>query len=976
MYEPSVQSCRSTQRKRDPTHTAFSSPSKRRKTDHNQVLNSSAVPPSPSAFGHSGRRMYKQWNDNPNKNASRCSQISENDPSPYINRQSSSDGNSLCAVPSNGSSRGQSLIGKPTAPTRSLLARMESSDSNSEDFRSVIDDLTIQNKKLKKKLRQYEKLHCSHLEQEKLFEVRMHGLAGHRKRELERTLRSFASSIDDYSPNKPTFNSVPSRQPRAAVAASEPSSSLQTTANGIFHRPESIAAMRKPSSASTSYSKPLDSAYASMSGQTGITQLQPIDTRKSDAVTHAPQKQRNVQSNVQSYLHDIPETLVPRHTLAMSERSKSKLVVQRLEQIFTGKGAALRTHGQSHQQQEVSHSAAQADQARGRSLTKEGVREARILPSDADLQVDTLSEVNAATQQSRQSSHDRPGAQVSRDQSPDQRPTRPLDLDIHRAQVPEDNIDYIRHLGLSLPAASTKSDPTDGWVYLNLLISMAQLHTLNVTPEFIRNAIANVSSQFQLSDDGSKVKWLGGSQGTNLTSDDDDSSEIGKSISAGINTMAAKRGSVNKTSSSGVWQGAQEPNTALPNMSQKSSSDHDFAAKRRPVFLTQETGGSDFHYKPLFFHAASSDGDDDSEIMSSSIPSSDVMENATALNSGINSGSHGLRETEVNMRKQNAENGPIIFYHKARFCTDLSGDASGSHFAEIDYHRYTQDPVGCSADDLDKSVEEQSEEAPEAMELDFVNVEGDGSTLDLEDLRSCLSDCFSSTSSTNVSPVPMEASGLGGVQPEDNFVLKVQVRHQDRKTQSLSHTSRQRHHHLSKVTPTRLRIPRSQPITTSIKSEVVSTSKTDLRPSSLPPPSYAYLPYSSSDSEDEDDHSEVSVTAENDLHHSCARPTENFNGALSNETKDSSSKSATSNCDDNDDDDDSIDLLAHARVLDPIAIAARERDFDNDAVPSGSVAATAGQSSSGLIRPIAIASSDVDSMSVGGDDRSSIDISV
>ncbi len=35
--------------------------------------------------------------------------------------------------------------------------------------------------------------------------------------------------------------------------------------------------------------------------------------------------------------------------------------------------------------------------------------------------------------------------------SPDQRPTRPLDLDIHRAQVASDNIDYIRHLGLSSP---------------------------------------------------------------------------------------------------------------------------------------------------------------------------------------------------------------------------------------------------------------------------------------------------------------------------------------------------------------------------------------------------------------------------------------------------------------------------------------------------------------------------------------------
>ena len=41
---------------------------------------------------------------------------------------------------------------------------MDISSSNSEDFRSVIDDLTVQNQKLKKKLKKYERIHCSHLQ--------------------------------------------------------------------------------------------------------------------------------------------------------------------------------------------------------------------------------------------------------------------------------------------------------------------------------------------------------------------------------------------------------------------------------------------------------------------------------------------------------------------------------------------------------------------------------------------------------------------------------------------------------------------------------------------------------------------------------------------------------------------------------------------------------------------------------------------
>ena len=47
---------------------------------------------------------------------------------------------------------------------KSLLAKMDISSSNGEDFRSVIDDLIKQNQKLKKKPKKYVRLHCSHLQ--------------------------------------------------------------------------------------------------------------------------------------------------------------------------------------------------------------------------------------------------------------------------------------------------------------------------------------------------------------------------------------------------------------------------------------------------------------------------------------------------------------------------------------------------------------------------------------------------------------------------------------------------------------------------------------------------------------------------------------------------------------------------------------------------------------------------------------------
>jgi hypothetical protein len=64
--------------------------------------------------------------------------------------------------------------------------------STMEEFRSVIDDLTIANKKLKK----YEKLYDDHLQDEELFEIRFHGLADHKKRELVEILRKFAVDIE------------------------------------------------------------------------------------------------------------------------------------------------------------------------------------------------------------------------------------------------------------------------------------------------------------------------------------------------------------------------------------------------------------------------------------------------------------------------------------------------------------------------------------------------------------------------------------------------------------------------------------------------------------------------------------------------------------------------------------------------------------------------------------------------------------
>lgn len=894
---------------------------------------------------------------------------------------------------------------------------MEGNESNSEDFRGVIDDLTIQNKKLRRKLKQYERLHGSHLQKEKLFEVRIHGLAAHRKRELEEILRSFASSSEELHETS-LFNL------------------------GTFKASAPALTIHNPSSSSTSYSKgskPIDSAYASMSGQTGVSHNQSQDHPQKDMQAQSLSRQQNVKS----YLHDIPETLLPKHSLPMSERAKSKLVVRRLEQIFTGKRAAGR-HSQSYQQQEVSQSAAQADriglEAHGRNGRKfhpvrESVREARILPKHAELKVDSLSKANLATQQLQQNVESRgrkplkegmrearmslgfaesqidslsetnlSGLQsrqstdgedsrsrdprASRGVTPDQRPTRPLDLDIHRAQVPSENLEYIRHLGLASPTAALDADPdsNNGWVFLNLLTNMAQLHTLNVTPEFIRQAVADVSSKFELSANGTKVRWQGGSDGTKMSSDSDESDDMGNWKFTETSAPVSKQGSLADVPSRAGLEDIREPNSALPLPTIGLPAAPEVGSKRRPVYLEQPNDVDKFQYKPLFFHGAASEDDDDSAHATDSVSTFDPMENAT----GLNSGSYGVRESEMKLRKQNPESGPIIFYDKASFCTDLSGDSSCAMHDEAAYCRFTDEPVGCLQHmDSERLDESESDLVPDgdniidSMDLEIDNTVTTRSALDLEDLRSSISDLSAP------SPIPMECSGLDNIHPEDNFMVKVKVRHGRRKRQGSRAQSpfssprsqiRRLLHSKPRGSTNAFReakdIPRSQPDHGPIKSEIISTVKTDMPPSSLPPPVF----FTSSDSGDDDNQDEdpsvnyysekPPISANSSIEHLVdPRYASLFLGSSSDESKESSYVSTSVGSDD----DSSIDFLANARVLDPDTIAAQEREFEINAIQqsarAGSVDATLGEPTSSDSEPTenSKTESDVDSMSFDGE---------
>ncbi|KEQ73271.1 hypothetical protein M436DRAFT_17499, partial [Aureobasidium namibiae CBS 147.97] len=818
-----------------------------------------------------------KWFDGANNNADGKNISALDNEPPFFLQHSSSE-----ETPNHG---GQGAILEQQVPMHALMRKNDTEDSGSSDFRAVIDDLTVQNKKLKRRLKKYEKLHDAHLKDEKLFEVRVHGLSSTKRRELEDILRNFAVSAAGQT---------------NAVSASQ--------ASNPYDRAVPTLKTHKTASSSSNFA---DSAYASNSASASASGTSNSTSLQSRHPYRRSSKART--SNIQTYLHDIPEGLLPQHPAAMTEYSRKKLVVRRLEQIFAGTGAGIGDHHHPIQQQEVSQMAAKADrsalEATGQTAKIEGIREAPIMKDDEDRSAEDASgpEIAQGTELEQKSGL-----------SPQQRPTRPLDLDPHRAQNPRDNFQYIRHLGFSPPEPTTMQahEEGHGWIYLNFLFNMAQLHTLNVTPEFAKKALLDFSTKFELSEDGRKVRWKGGRTITRSASDTDGSSP------------STYGNSFNGTS---------------PQKRSKSSHHNAGAKKRR----TMEKQDSKFAYTPLFFHRTS---EDDSDV-SSEEDETDSQFLAPPGGDSSAMTSSGIRTVSLRQKKK-TDNGPIIFYNNAKFCTDLSGEPkteAAMMYNPILYHTTTEHALGIprpseasatgvmesrgpldEAKDLPEAMCLDDNPIPEALEINFP-----GTTP--------LSDATGASGPAR-NPIDLEASGIGGIYPSDNFSVNVK-------------TERKRNH--AAMAQPRQQKPYSARIAGLLKErkqkailfedDVVSTFHQELPPSELPPAS-CFMDIDEYDDDESEFEDYQSIMPDLDRVHDVP--------ATAPQTIDMPYLSS----DDSDDDDDeegdkdddaasdgSLDLLATARELDPQSIQAREREYDAhmaermaEEIPAGSSAATAG----------------------------------
>ncbi|KAL5603754.1 hypothetical protein FOVSG1_006504 [Fusarium oxysporum f. sp. vasinfectum] len=617
--------------------------------------------------------------------------------------------------------------------------------SSVDDYRSVIDDLTLEIQQLRKELKRYKQTGPALLHKDKLFEIKVHGLPQKKKRELEAILRDLATDLDG-SPE------VSSLQKRTKISPHN---------RDHIYSKSGIQRKGAPSSPGTSL-RPGDSAYASMSAG-----AESPSTPFNLPILTSTQSSKG---KVEDYLRDVPDGLYPRHVI-MTDKDRKSLVVRRLEQLFTGRSNGayiskipLMRPGGSFIMARVVADAQVADPSSAHEPPTHGtepIREARILPLEQRSR--TWGNKCHSSDYGSASDPNKDNMEIGGNDKglvsgtkpfpplpllPKQRPTRPCDLDPDRAQIPSENMNYIRHLDLLLPDLLSGQQSiqdvhldAEGWVSLNLLYNLAQLHLINVTPDFVRSAVSGISTRFQLSPDGHKIRWRSKSKDT-------------------------------KFSSHSSGYDSQE----IPSVDDIDGSEKKRKRQKTSPFISNESSP-----------AAQQDSSGGHTSRGASVGSPIVVDDENPGESDL-----GLKYSAGSTGKWQRHEGAITYYSGAPFCIDLAGDPADlspttrtpssaqtrndsqrpSEFARsprrttsgsfISYR-----PLTDRCQDLRQQTLAIGEENNEVQSL--IN-DGSEQSSDIE------LDLIWNDNQQYIRQQPLEPCGLGGVLPDDHFRVVVDTK--------------------------------------------------------------------------------------------------------------------------------------------------------------------------------------------------------
>ncbi|KAL5603364.1 hypothetical protein FOVSG1_006114 [Fusarium oxysporum f. sp. vasinfectum] len=183
--------------------------------------------------------------------------------------------------------------------------------SSVDDYRNVIDDLTLEIQQLKREIKLYKQPGPAMLHKDKLFEIKVHGLSQKKQRELEATLRDFATDLDSH----------------AEVSSSRKRRKISFLNRDHTYSKSGIQRNYAPSSLDSNL-QPADSTYASMSAA-----AESSSTPSNLSILTSSKASKDT---VEGYLRDVPDGLYP-HRVIMTDKEWKSLVVRRLKQLFTGR---------------------------------------------------------------------------------------------------------------------------------------------------------------------------------------------------------------------------------------------------------------------------------------------------------------------------------------------------------------------------------------------------------------------------------------------------------------------------------------------------------------------------------------------------------------------------------------------------------------------------------------------------------------
>ncbi|GAA5865330.1 hypothetical protein JCM1840_001531 [Sporobolomyces johnsonii] len=415
-----------------------------------------------------------------------------------------------------------------------------------ESFRDIVDDLTLQNQELRARLKQFESAKVpNNLRKERLFEVRFfESLPKSRRREIEAFLTDYVQTItttsDDRSgtpPSRAFYNTdehsdEPTNEPStSAPDPTESTSSAGATLRSLRSSEKKALARELVQPDSRADANAAGSASGSLSGsgsRSGSGSGKAKGRRSSrrqrgsgssaDArrTPHAMQVQEStsVATPLSTNVLDPPPLL--RRPADIFPTERDVLAAPSFSGVeprsSTGTGHEMRISDPTAKKRKRTQPASSHDDglavADRSSDGRERLRlahptrdssEGRASPDPETLEHLIVEMIERLFLESLPTEHH---SSSSPDSSP---PTNPLHSDPFPLPAHSStNTQYLRTM-----ITSDEAHAHGGWLYLNLIATMAALHRLNVSVSTVRHALRTKSQLIEVSEEGNKIRWRG-----------------------------------------------------------------------------------------------------------------------------------------------------------------------------------------------------------------------------------------------------------------------------------------------------------------------------------------------------------------------------------------------------------------------------------------------------------------------------------